>query len=343
MLAALVTALPASAAHKFAHGTPSGPAAKAFAADFTPPKDTEWGWDLGGFGGESRGKAIGHNPVIFVHGQGYDHGTWDVATEVPPGTLNVRKYMRARGYIDQEVWGVSYNGAACFNTVTCGTDSEGNTEDIYNFIQSVRDYTRAAKVDVVAHSLGVTVVRKAVRKHPDLLQQIEDMVLIAGANHGTSACRGNETTWFGCDQVYPGSPWLADINSWNPDGNGDETPGPTKYMTVFDGTGIADTFFLKTATYDDSKSPALSGAANRELPGELHLPLARGQAALDTYVPFLLATNDVRFLGGGTDPATLRHAATGQEETTLLALAALCLSFGALLLKTPRRLEQSLR
>lgn len=325
----LALVAPAWSAHKFAHGTPSGPAAKLFAADFTPPKDTEWGYDLGGFGGESKGKKLVHNPVILVHGQGYDHESWDVATEVPPGTLNVRKFLRSKGYTDQEIWGVSYNGDACMNTVTCGTDSESNNQDVFNFIQAVRAYTGVEKVDVVAHSLGVTVVRKSVRVHPELLDQIEDMVLIAGANHGTTSCRGNETTWFGCDQVYPGSPWLADINTWNPKGEGDETPGPTRYMTVFDGSGVADTFYMTSATYDDSKSPALTGADNRELTGELHFPLARGQAALDTWVPFILAANDVRQAVPPVANGRV-HPNTGPDSLAPLALALMCLACGGL-------------
>ena len=330
-LSLLTFASPAIGGHKFAHGDKPPSAARLFPADFTPPNDTEWGFPLGGFGGESKGKKLLHNPVILVHGQGYDHESWDVATEVPPGTLNVRKYLRSKGYTDQEIWGVSYNGDACMNTVTCGTDSDSNNQDIYNFIQAVRSYTGAEKVDLVAHSLGVTVLRKSVRVHPELLEQIEDMVLIAGANHGTTSCRGNETTWFGCDQVYPGSPWLADINTWNPKGEGDETPGPTRYMTVYDGSGVADTFFMTSATYDDSKSPALTGADNKELTGELHFPLARGEPALKTWVPFILAANDVRQASpGAVDGRT--HPATGSETSVLIALGLMCICVGGLCL-----------
>lgn len=291
----------AEAGHKFAHGMPRAAGVKKFAADFITPKDSEWGFDIGGFGGISKRGTLKYNPVIFVHGNVYDADFWDAA-EVPPTTMNVRKAFRDAGYTDQEIWGLSYNGKGCFVTADCGSANDVNIPDLYNFIQAVRAYTGAAKVDVVGHSLGVTIVRKTVFAHPELLDQIEDMVLIAGANHGTSSCRGVETTWYGCDEVAPGSAWLAELDGWNPKQEGDETPGPIRYMTIYDGSGAADTFYLKTPPlYDDSQSPRLSGADNRTLPGTLHLPLARGKEAIAIYLPFLQNHNDLTLSG------SLRH------------------------------------
>ncbi|MEO7803305.1 MAG: hypothetical protein ABIS18_02405 [Actinomycetota bacterium] len=288
VMALLVIAAPAQAGHQVGHGLTNGAPANAFASDFTPPQDEERAWPLGGFGGESAGKQLTYNPVIFIHGNGSDATFWDVGAEVSPTTLKVRRVFREAGYADQEIWAVSYNGAGCSNTTTCGTANDINTTDIFRFIESVRNYTLSEKVDIVAHSLGVTIVRKAIKQHPELLQQIEDMVLIAGANHGTTACKGFETIYYGCDEIAPGTPWLADLNAWNPKGEGDETPGPIRYMTVYDGSGTSDNFFLT----DEAQSPALSGAFdNHQLPGELHLALARGQKALDVYLPFLKSNN----------------------------------------------------
>lgn len=301
LLAFVVIAAPAEASHKVGHGLTNAAPTNGFATDFTPPQDEERAWPLGGFGGQVQGKALNFNPVIFVHGNGYDAAFWNVGAEAPPSTLNVRRVFREAGYRDQEIWAVSYNGAACTNTITCGTANDINTGDLFGFIQSVRNYTRSEKVDIVGHSLGVTIVRKAIKQHPELLQRIEDMVLIAGANHGTTSCKGLETTWFGCDEVAPATAWLADLNGWDPNGEGDETPGPIRYMTIYDGSGTSDNFFL----IDEAQSPALKGADNRQLPGELHLPLARGQAALDIYLPFLKSNNVLAQLRGPTvDPNT---------------------------------------
>lgn len=331
-LCLLFVGAPSRAAHMTAHGTPTGQAAKDFAADFVPPKDSEWGWDLGGFGGESKGKALAYNPVIFFHGMGYDSSFWE-ATDAGSSTMNVRSFFKRNGYANQEVWAVSYNGARCLNTLTCGTGNDINVPDAYSFIQAVRAYTGAARVDIVAHSLGVTVVRKTVRVHPDLLDEIEDMVLIAGANHGSTSCRGLEGTWYSCNELIPGSPWQADINTWDPRGDGDETQGPIRYMTIYDGTGTGDNFFLKnsvcpgdpTLCYDDTQSPRLTGAYNYPIPGELHLPLARGEKALAEYLPFLKNNNFVLRTDGSqvvtVNEKGVRVAATGPGAGSSVGLA----------------------
>jgi len=301
----------ASAGHQFSHGN-SGTPSKQFAGDFVPPKDSEWGWDLGGFGGEQKGKTLAYNPVIFVHGNSEDQTFFDVASESPPTVVNVRKKYKAAGYADQEVWALAYNGVRCGSNA-CGTANTVNLPDMFNFIQAVRSYTGAAKVDIVAHSLGVTILRRTVKDHPELLDQIEDFVGSAGANHGTSSCRGSETTVYGCNEIVPGSAWLADLNSWNPKGEGDETPGPVRYMTIFDGSGVGDQFFLNLSPlYDDSKSPRLSGADNRQLPNTPHFTLVRGQDAINLHLPFVRDNNNLARADGG--PVTTPEARAAERS-----------------------------
>lgn len=285
-----LASVPAFASHKFPHNPPSGPAGKAFASDFAPPMDSEWGFDLGGFGGEQKGKALVFNPVIFVHGNGEDAGYWQVALDTSL-RIDVPKKFKSSGYASQELWALSYNGARC-GSQSCQSANDVNVPDLSNFLEAVRAYTGAVKVDVVAHSLGVTVVRKAIYSHPELLDQIEDFVAIAGANHGVSGCRGQETTYYSCDETAPGTPWLAQLNSWNPKGEGDESPGPINYMTLFDGTGVVDIFY-SYPTGEDAKSPQLSGALNKELPGTEHYTLGRGEVPVNTYLPFVRDHNEI--------------------------------------------------
>ncbi|MCA1838712.1 MAG: hypothetical protein ABR507_11305 [Actinomycetota bacterium] len=314
--------------HMVGHGAPAA-ADKLFAADFIVPKDQELGFDLGGFGGITKGQGLAFNPVIFVHGNAYDANFWDSAVEDGVTTINVRKYFRAAGYTDQEIWGISYNGKGCSDTAACGTANDINVADLYPFIQAVRSYTGSGKVDIVAHSLGVTVVRKTIKNHPDLLGQIEDAVFVAGANHGTSACRNLAGTWYGCDEVVPGSAWLDDLNTWDPNGERDETPGPIRYMTIYDGSGASDNFFVG----QDAQSPSLTGADNRQMPGTAHLPLARGKAALDTYLPFLRDNNVVQRIDGGkiVDPST-RVDVRGRHAGRIASTGSFDAGAGAVLL-----------
>lgn len=341
-----LVASPAWGVHKIAHTPPAGAAPVSFASDFTPPKDSEWGFDIGGFGGETKGKVLVFNPVIFVHGNSVDHTYWEVAADSSV-RVDLRRRLRSAGYSDQEIWALSYNGATCGSGSlgACATDNDRNVSDLYAFMNAVFAYTGTAKVDIVAHSLGVTLVRKTVFVHPELLERVEDFVGIAGGNHGTTACRGNETSWIACDEVAPETAWLATLNSWNPKGESDETPGPIRYMTVYDGSGTADTAYMTTPFFDDSQSPRLSGAYNRMLPGTDHASLARGGAAVGVYLPFIMERNNLSRTDsappglGGADVKASALAATGPPWPGWLgpAILAVALGLGAGLGLTSRR------
>jgi len=90
----------------------------------------------------------------------------------------------------------------------------------------------------------------------------------------------------GCDEIAPGSPWLRNLNG--PHGER-EAPGPTKYMTIYDGTG-SDPFYLPwlfSMPVGDQDSPALQGSANHRLPGLTHDELRVHPAAMSLYLEFV--------------------------------------------------------
>ncbi|MFA5938035.1 MAG: hypothetical protein WC809_01670 [Sinimarinibacterium sp.] len=292
-LAALTAVAPAQADNAGAGNTPpQGPARVAFAPDFPALIDHEWSFALAGFGGTARGKAPGHVPVIFVHGNNVDACDW----------YPVRDDFRAAGWSDQALWALSYNGlggnngralmrdnpeclaeheAAGFDGVSRVTSNDVNVPDLYDFILAVRDYTGSRRFAIVSHSLGVTVARKTLWVHPELRADLVAFVGIAGGNHGTSFCPpGSETTVNGCDEVAAGTPWLAELNG--PDG-ADETYAPARWLTVYDGSGAGDPAYVGT----DAQSPALKGADNREFPGTYHNDLRIGAAIVAEYRAFL--------------------------------------------------------
>ncbi len=279
------------------------PGAVRFARDFRPPPDSDWGYPIGGFGGERRGKPLARTPVILVHGNGEDATFWE-AEENPPTVVNVRERLRRAGYSDQEVWALSYNGERC-GTNACQTSAGANTLDLFNFVQAVREYTGAYHVDIVAHSLGVVVVRRAMYEHPEMYSWVEEFVAAAGPNHGTTVCRGAENVSRACYEIAPGTAWLEELNG---PGGSRETPGPTRYMTIYEGTGTVDTYYAGP----DAQSPALKGAENRILPLTPHYTLARGEEAFRTYLPFLLSRNDPygRFLPVATESPGVRAPAS---------------------------------
>lgn len=238
-------------------------------------------WDDPRIGGWGRGKNPRcprdherRRPVVFVHGNGQDAWFW---REKPSGNgtiVNVRRRFLKRGYCARELWAISYTGAEGYTTY-----NDINTKELYLFIQAVRRFTRAKKVDLVAHSLGVTVVRKAAFRYPELYDQTGAFVAIAGANHGTSSCRGagEAEASHVCEEVHPGSQWLERLNSIG------ETPAGPRYLTIYEGTGTTDNFYLG----EDGQSPRLEGACNFEMPYTAHNTLARGREAVGIYLPYL--------------------------------------------------------
>ena len=97
-------------------------------------------------------------------------------------------------------------------------------------------------------------------------------------------------------ELAPGSPWLAQLD------RGGETPGPTRYMTLYDGSGHGDELFPHP--YQDS--PALEGAYNLAFDREHgkyygHLELPRE--------PDTLRDAMIAFLRQGAGPGSARRRA----------------------------------
>lgn len=294
VVAVLVLALVGGGVHaEPAHVPPQGPAKVRFPSDFPPLVDHEWQFALGGWGGVARNSARGHVPVVFVHGNNVDAADW----------YPVRDDFHAAGWTDQEMYALSYNGlggnngSALLRTnperdaehremgydgLTRVTNNTVNVPDLYDFILAVRAYTGSDKFSIVAHSLGVTLARKVLQVHRELRADLVAFVGIAGANHGTSLCPpGSEGNVVSCDEIALGTPWLADLNGAN---RSDETYGPARWLTVYDGSGAGDPAYAG-APY--AQSPALAGADNREFPGTYHNDLRVSAAIVNVYRAFL--------------------------------------------------------
>ncbi|MHB8717719.1 MAG: alpha/beta hydrolase family protein [Candidatus Dormibacteria bacterium] len=283
------------------------PAAPAlFAPDFPVLDDCEWGYRLGGFGGISRGYPLTHTPVIFVHGNQADAENWFLVAD---------EFKARAAYTNQELWAVSYNGlengyaglpTCCapapestaywqstsppYDAFCCngghGASDDPNVPDVYAFVRAVQAYTGSQQIDIVAHSLGVTIVRKMLYDHPELRPDVLSAVMIAGANHGTTVCRGLSNSYYGCDEIAPGTAWLTQLNSAG------EAPGPTHWMSVYNGADNTDPFFeAYPGLFDDTQSPHLAGADdNISCPKTYHNDLRVRPDIVQMYLDFLLAT-----------------------------------------------------
>ena len=291
LLLLLMLGVPAHAGPgKPARTKPQGPAAWKFAHDVPVLLDSEWHWKIGGFGGVHRRAPLKHVPVIFVHGNNVDASDW----------YPVRDDFLAKGWSNQELWGLSYggfggaNGTALFtsnperdkehadngdNHSTYITEDDANVSDLYRFIRMVQAYTGSSRFVIVGHSLGVTLARETLRLHRELRPALVAFVGIAGANHGTTFCPpGSEGNVVSCDEIAAGTAWLARLNAAG------ETYGPAHWLTVYDGSGIGDPAYVGP-TY--AQSPALKGAVNLQFPHTYHNDLRLDPAIVAVYRSFI--------------------------------------------------------
>jgi pimeloyl-ACP methyl ester carboxylesterase len=312
---------------------PPGPV--YFAPDFPRLTDDQWGFPLGGFGGLQRGGRLRHTPVVFVHGNQADAQNWlDVMSQ----------FQNDAGYTMQEMYALSYNGLGNYyaglplltpptaldtdyvaqnpNALANGGHGAGDDDevpDLCRFIEVVQRYTGSQQIDLVAHSLGVTIARKLMFDYPALARDVVAFVGIAGANHGTTVCRGLEATYYGCNEIAPGTAWLAQLNG--PEGSLETYP-PTRWMTVYDGLE-GDPFYVGP----DSTSSQLRGADNRTFPGAYHNDLRVDSPEVDAYLAFLLRHGQGGVgadRGGALQAAAIeRHQPDGLRGPSLRGIPAL--------------------
>ena len=261
----------------------------SFPDDFPEIIDASTGNPIIGFGGAGHARRT---PIIFLHGN----------NDVPFPTIcspygdmqEMAQHFADRGYRASELWALGYQGDQCDllgdQTIRSSEShtATANVPDLRRFVEAVLESTGAQRVDIVAHSLGVTLAREWMRQD-DAYTKVRHLVGIAGPEHGIINCSPNPLNYFQlpsqggftpgapvCDEL--GSPNTAFLQQLN---EGDETPGPTKYImlrnadrdfvyiSAFDGVippvPAEDVFGEPT---DFSESPLLDGACNVSLSGQ---------------------------------------------------------------------------
>lgn len=192
----------------------------------------------GSFGGKTdNNDAVVNQPVIFIHGNS-DKALGNIFGQT--GWTASVNYFKSNGYKDSELYGYTWGPA---NALLSANQCHSYTylSQIRAFILAVKQYTGAAKVDIVGHSMGVTLARKAIKGGncydettgtyknlgAPLTSIVDAFVGIAGANKGLVSCYSIGGTTKTCDNstgLYPGyliwgmgpygvSDILVDINS----------------------------------------------------------------------------------------------------------------------------------
>lgn len=261
-----------------------------FPPDFKTPVSNQTGAAVKGWGGD--GGGVSRTPVIFVHGNTVTADFWDPA----------REYFKERGYSGDELWapGYGWNSSYAFDSNDLSVPTlDAFIDEVQRELQR-KTGRRIPQFDIVAHSLGVTLVRQWMKQN-NAYHRVRNFVAVSGGNHGvyTAAADARGQNRVIAFELYPDSPWLAQLN------RGGETPGMTRTLTLYDGSGWNDVFFPRPL----QDSPALQGATNlawdrEHLAWYDHMELPRKPKTLEAMIEFLRAAGEP--LPAATPPNVLR-------------------------------------
>jgi len=155
----------------------NGPA-NQFAGGFNPGNA-----GLGGFGG---GNCVAtRTPVVFVHGNSVNATFF--ARPSSSGAPSVYDTLKAAGYNDCELFGITYLSPAEQANRQLNYHTSAKAARIRDFIQAVKAYTGKSKVDLVAHSMGVTVAIHGIT-FGNLWGSIGTFINVSGGLKGLSTC-----------------------------------------------------------------------------------------------------------------------------------------------------------
>lgn len=125
--------------------------------------------------GSCRPQPAHPEPVVLVHGGGIIPG-------IPLGQLTWQGFapvLEAQGYC---VFIIEYSWERSMTYQPPGTFGAGGATQLEVFIRQVQAATGAARVDVVAHSLGAPIARSFLTG-PNNAARVDDLVMLGGTNH----------------------------------------------------------------------------------------------------------------------------------------------------------------
>jgi hypothetical protein len=176
------------AATAFAHG--AGTVGGSLPADFPVIEDASLpGQPLLGFGAAG---TVTRTPVIFIHGN--NDTPFPIAGCSPYGFMQAfAQFLANNGYSPSELWAIGYEGDQCdlaanpTRRSSIAHTNAANVPDLRRFVRAVLAYTGAKEIDIVAHSLGVTLAREWMRQD-EAGRIVRRLVAIDGPNHGIINC-----------------------------------------------------------------------------------------------------------------------------------------------------------
>uniref|UniRef100_A0A1I8A932 Lipase n=1 Tax=Steinernema glaseri TaxID=37863 RepID=A0A1I8A932_9BILA len=175
----------------------------------------------GSYGGRnSSGDKVKNYPIVFIHGN--SDGALAIPGPYSSGWTNTISYFESQGYTSAELyvttWGDRKAADAHLNTHSCDL-----IQRLRAFVDAVLGYTGADYIDIISHSMGVTLARKVIRGGllidpkapghgcnigPSLASRVDTFIGISGANYGMCTCSlQNEAIFPTCNNIngfWPG-------------------------------------------------------------------------------------------------------------------------------------------
>ncbi len=179
----------------------AGTVGSSFPAGFPVIEDASLQKPVIGFGAAG---PVTRTPVIFLHG----NNDVPYATSCSPTNGKVQalaQHLADHGWSTSELWGLGYQGDQCDLVAALGGDNtrrariahtnQANVPDLRRFVAAVLAFTGARQVDIVGHSLGVTLAREWMRQDR-AHHQVRRLVAIDGPNHGIINCSPGTANYY---------------------------------------------------------------------------------------------------------------------------------------------------
>lgn len=144
-------------------------------------------------------------PIVLVHGNTGYPSHWDRTVSV----------LKANGWTDAMIFRPSWGSKTC---AACNAHTSDNLAPVKTALQQALAKSTTGKIDVMAHSMGVTLAAKAIK---DLGYQgkVRTFVGIAGAWRGLLSCGvypyNVATSTCGSNGLSVGSPILTELKNFN--------------------------------------------------------------------------------------------------------------------------------
>jgi pimeloyl-ACP methyl ester carboxylesterase len=252
----------------------------SFPSDFPVPIDEGGpgeGHPVGGFGGNPTVDRPGHRAVVQRVGKApvlLIHGNAAAADTTEWNLLDLKNMLNGAGYPDELIWAPSYLGAGVQdNELPFARPHTNNVNEVRAFVDRVCDYLDVHVVDVVAHSLGCSLVYAICRglekrqpppvnfNQPKRWPRVGTFVALAGAFHGLGP-------GLGTGEWVPGGEFMTELLA-ETEGGGGETPYRTGQASTPAPAPHQITYFCGIASGDfvDASRPGtgrLTGAVNRD-------------------------------------------------------------------------------